>query len=68
MTDNGVFLKNVLRPGSLQDKSGPSIATEFGLLLPDVLVQHNPECLKQMIEAAQQIDDPANIVAVEDVP
>jgi len=30
-----VLLKNVLRPGSLQDKSGPSIATEFGLLLPD---------------------------------
>jgi hypothetical protein len=24
----------VLREGSLQDKSGPSIATEFGLLLP----------------------------------
>jgi hypothetical protein len=30
-----VLLKNVLRPGSLQDKSGPSIATEFGVLLPD---------------------------------
>jgi hypothetical protein len=30
-----VLLKTVLRPGSLQDKSGPSIATEFGLLLPD---------------------------------
>jgi hypothetical protein len=36
LTDNGVFLKNVLRPGTLQDKTGPSIATEFGLLLPDV--------------------------------
>src|SRR5690349_22840896 len=31
----GAFLKHVLREGSLQDKSGPSIATEFGLLLPD---------------------------------
>jgi hypothetical protein len=31
---NGVFLKGVLREGSLQDKPGPSIATEFGLLLP----------------------------------
>jgi hypothetical protein len=30
----GVFLKNVLRQGVLQDKSGPSIATEFGALLP----------------------------------
>jgi len=29
------FLKGVLRPGSLQDQSGVSIATEFGVLLPD---------------------------------
>jgi hypothetical protein len=34
LVDNGVFLKGILREGSLQDKSGPSIATEFGLLLP----------------------------------
>ena len=32
----GAFLKHVLRDGSLQDKTGPSIATEFGLLLPEV--------------------------------
>jgi hypothetical protein len=31
----GAFLKHVLVPGSLQDKSGPSVATEFGVLLPD---------------------------------
>lgn len=31
----GAFLKHVVVPGSLQDKSGPSIATEFGVLLPD---------------------------------
>jgi len=30
-----VLLKTVLRSGSLQEKSGPSIATEFGVLLPD---------------------------------
>ena len=35
MTTSGTFLKHVLRPGSLQDKSGPSIATEFGVLWPD---------------------------------
>jgi hypothetical protein len=29
------FLKGVLRPGSLQDQPGISIATEFGVLLPD---------------------------------
>jgi hypothetical protein len=31
----GAFLKGVIRPGILQDKTGPSIATEFGVLLPD---------------------------------
>ena len=31
----GAFLKGVLRPGSLQDQTGPSIATEFGVLFPD---------------------------------
>src|SRR5262245_25902290 len=36
-TDSGVFLKHILRPGVLQDQSGPSIATEFGILLPDSL-------------------------------
>jgi hypothetical protein len=35
LSATGAFLKHVLREGSLQDKSGPSIATEFGLLLPD---------------------------------
>jgi len=33
---NGLFLKGLLRRGSLQDNSGPSIATEFGFLLPDI--------------------------------
>jgi hypothetical protein len=36
LVGNGVFLKSVLREGVLQDKTGPSIATEFGLLLPGV--------------------------------
>jgi UTP--glucose-1-phosphate uridylyltransferase len=39
----------------------------FALLLPDVLVQHNPGCLGQMIEAAREIDG-ANIIALEQVP
>jgi len=40
----------------------------FALLLPDVLVQHNPGCLAQMIDAARGLDDNANIIAVEEVP
>ena len=32
---NGAFLKYVLQQGVLQDKKGPSIATEFGPLLPE---------------------------------
>jgi len=39
----------------------------FALLLPDVLVQHNPGCLKQMIEAGRGVER-ANIIAVEEMP
>src|SRR5258705_1308971 len=35
LTAAGAFLKHVLQPGTLQDKTGPSVATEFGVLLPD---------------------------------
>src|SRR6516164_4132665 len=35
LSASGAFLKNIIRPGVLQDKSGPSIAAEFGVLLPD---------------------------------
>jgi opacity protein-like surface antigen len=35
-TDGGVFLKYVIREGVLQEKPGPSVATEFGPLLPDI--------------------------------
>jgi hypothetical protein len=37
LTSSGVFLKHILRPGALQDQAGPSVATEFGVLLPDTL-------------------------------
>ena len=40
----------------------------FALLLPDVLVQHKPGCLAQMIDAAKGLDANANIIAVEEVP
>jgi UTP--glucose-1-phosphate uridylyltransferase len=40
----------------------------FALLLPDVLVQHQPGCLAQMIDAAKDLDAKANIIAVEEVP
>jgi len=36
LTGAGAFLKHVLRAGSLQGESGPSIATEFGALLPGI--------------------------------
>jgi UTP--glucose-1-phosphate uridylyltransferase len=39
----------------------------FALLLPDVLVQHKPGCLAQMIHAARKVDT-ANIIALEQVP
>jgi hypothetical protein len=33
---NGAFLKYVVQPGVLQGKPGPSVATEFGALLPNI--------------------------------
>ena len=36
LVDNGAFIKQVLRRGVLQDEPGVSIATEYGLLLPEV--------------------------------
>jgi UTP--glucose-1-phosphate uridylyltransferase len=40
----------------------------FALLLPDVLVQNKPGCLKQMIDAYRNGEENANIIAVEEVP
>ena len=34
--DDAISLKGVLREGVLQGKSGPSVATEFGVLLPEI--------------------------------
>jgi hypothetical protein len=36
LADTGLFVKTLLLEGSLQDASGPSIATEVGMLLPTV--------------------------------
>lgn len=40
LVDNGVFIKQVLRRGALQDEPGLSVATEYGVLLPDVHGEH----------------------------
>jgi hypothetical protein len=40
VVESDALLKGVLREGSLQDKQGPSIATEFGILLPGINDQH----------------------------
>ncbi len=39
----------------------------FALLLPDVLVQHKPGCLRQMIEAYRSLEEAANVIAVEEM-
>src|SRR5262249_18873764 len=36
LIDTGLFLKGVLRDGTLQDGTGPSVAIETGILLPTV--------------------------------
>src|SRR5262245_16774779 len=40
----------------------------FALLLPDVLVQNRPGCLKQMMDVYAGLNEAANVVAVEEVP
>jgi UTP--glucose-1-phosphate uridylyltransferase len=40
----------------------------FAVLLPDVLVQNRPGCLKQMIDAYAALGERANVIAVEEVP
>ena len=40
----------------------------FALLLPDVLIQHRPGCIAQMIEAARKVEEVANVIAVEPMP
>src|SRR5438477_153311 len=40
----------------------------FAVVLPDELVLNTPGCLKQMIDAAQDLGPKANVLAVEEVP
>src|SRR5258705_9967854 len=40
VVNTGVFIKQVLRRGVLQDAEGPSVATEYGLLLPTLNGEH----------------------------
>jgi hypothetical protein len=43
LIESQALLKGVLPEGSLQEKPGPSIATEFGALLPGINDQHGTE-------------------------
>jgi len=64
IVDNGVFIKQLLRQGTLQDASGPSVATEYGVLLPSVhgekrtglsvagILSHRTETLSLHLNAA----------------
>jgi hypothetical protein len=40
LVGNSAFVKGVLREGALQQKTDPSIATEFGVLLPGIRADH----------------------------
>src|SRR5262249_39245240 len=39
----------------------------FAVVLPDELVLNQPGCLAQMIEAARQLDEKSNLIAVQEV-
>ena len=40
VVNTGAFIKQVLRRGVLQDAEGPSVATEYGVLLPTLNGEH----------------------------
>jgi hypothetical protein len=40
IVENGIFIKDVVRRGALQEQPGPSVATEYGFLLPSVHGEH----------------------------
>jgi len=55
LVSSDVLLKRVLREGSLQEKAGPSIATEFGILLPRINEEHGTGAVVNTI-ASQRWD------------
>jgi hypothetical protein len=55
LVGSDVLLKGVLREGSLQEKPGPSIATEFGILLPGINDEHGTGAVLNAI-ASQRWD------------
>jgi hypothetical protein len=55
LVESAVLLKGVLREGSLQQKAGPSIATEFGILLPGINDEHGTGAVVNAI-ASQRWD------------
>ena len=55
LVGSDVLLKGVLREGSLQEKPGPSIATEFGVLLPGINDEHGTGAVLNAI-ASQRWD------------
>jgi hypothetical protein len=55
LVGSDVLLKGVLREGSLQEKPGPSVATEFGILLPGINDEHGTGAILNAI-ASQRWD------------
>jgi len=55
LVESDILLKGVLREGNLQEKPGPSIATEFGILLPGINDEHGTGAVVNAI-ASQRWD------------
>lgn len=53
LSGNGAFLKRVLREGSLQDRWGPSVAAEVGVLLPGINGDHGTGASAAVIVSRQ---------------
>lgn len=67
IVENGIFIKQVLRQGAMQEREGPSVAMEYGVLLPPVnakggtgvsvagIVSHRTEAISLHLNAAAAI-------------
>jgi hypothetical protein len=68
IVENGVFIKQVLRQGAMQNREGLSVATEYGALLPSIhgesgtglslagIVSHRTEAISLHLNAAAAIN------------
>ena len=57
LVENALSLKYIIKEATLQDMPGPSVATEFGVLLPGVFSSHHVNAPGNGIERSSRTTD-----------